>query len=173
MLVPTLRHRWFAALVQGALWLLLILTLASLLGQRRPRFGELFAVEPAPAEAVPVQSVTRAFLGGPVTGVFATNLTSPFFTKHFFPTAPPPPPPPPTTKKVEVTYHGFIEAPSGERRVYFSLGNVPVFAGVGTQAVANLFIADAALRTLTLTNPAGQTNVLPLNVKQVLEVPIQ
>ena len=39
-----------------------------------------------------------------------------------------------------------------------------------------LVIADHAIReikvpTLTLTNAAGQTNVLPFNVKAVLEVP--
>jgi hypothetical protein len=46
-------------------------------------------------------------------------------------------------------------------------------APIGARIATNLFIADATMQALTLTNLAVQTNILPLNVKQELVVPIQ
>jgi hypothetical protein len=37
----------------------------------------------------------------------------------------------------------------------------------------NLFVLDATIQTLTLTNTCSQTNVLALNVKQIVEVPLK
>jgi hypothetical protein len=53
------------------------------------------------------------------------------------------------------------------------LGEKLVGIPVGGMVVTNLYVVDAALKTLTLTNTAVQTNVLTLNLKQAVEVPIQ
>jgi len=44
---------------------------------------------------------------------------------------------------------------------------------VGGLFVTNLFVADATMQTLTLTNTSGQTNLLPMNVKSIVEVPLK
>jgi len=41
----------------------------------------------------------------------------------------------------------------------------------GAKVVADHAIKDIAIRTLTLTNAAGQTNLLEFNVKRALDVP--
>ena len=48
-----------------------------------------------------------------------------------------------------------------------------VVARIGAKIAANLFIADATIHALTLTNLAAQTNIVPLNAKQEITVPIQ
>jgi hypothetical protein len=93
-----------------------------------------------------------------------------FFTRHFTP-PPTPPPPAPTTRKVEITYSGFYEA--GEaRHVIVKLANAFVDGTLGARVTTNWFFSDATYQALTLTNIAGQTNVLPLNTKKEIEVPI-
>jgi hypothetical protein len=44
---------------------------------------------------------------------------------------------------------------------------------IGGQIATNLYVADVAMPTLTLTNTAAQTNVIKLNEKKVVEVPIR
>jgi hypothetical protein len=44
---------------------------------------------------------------------------------------------------------------------------------VGGRIANDLFVADAAMQTLTLTNAAAQTNVLALNTKKTVEVPVK
>ena len=44
---------------------------------------------------------------------------------------------------------------------------------VGAKVVTNWFVAEATLQSLTLTNLTAQTNVLTLNAKKEIEVPIQ
>jgi len=46
-------------------------------------------------------------------------------------------------------------------------------AQVGSNVTANLFVAAATMMSLTLTNPVAQTNLLPLNAKTPIKVPIQ
>ena len=46
-------------------------------------------------------------------------------------------------------------------------------APVGTRVVTNLFIAAATMQAMTLTNLEAQTNIVPLNVKREIVVPIQ
>jgi len=53
------------------------------------------------------------------------------------------------------------------------LGDAILAAQVGSNVTANLFAADASGTSLTLTNPAGQTNLLPLNAKTQMKVPIK
>ena len=100
-----------------------------------------------------------------------TNEISPFFTKHFIP-AQTPTPPPPTTRKVDATYQGFYETPDGPKHAIIKLGEAFIDTRVGTRVVTNFFVAEATFKSAILTNLAGQTNLLPINTKKEIEVPL-
>jgi hypothetical protein len=102
-----------------------------------------------------------------------TNYMNPFITRHFVPTPTPAPPPPPTTRKVKVTYQGFYQPIDSPRQAILKVGDAFVIAKVGALIETNLFISEAALQTLTLTNLAAQTNVIPLNTQKEIEVPLK
>jgi hypothetical protein len=53
------------------------------------------------------------------------------------------------------------------------VGDLFVVAVIGAPITTNLFVADASLQSLLLTNHVAQTNLLPLNVKKEIEVPIK
>jgi len=48
-----------------------------------------------------------------------------------------------------------------------------VITGIGTAIATNNYVFEAAMQALTLTNLDGQTNLLPLNVKKEIEVPLK
>jgi hypothetical protein len=52
------------------------------------------------------------------------------------------------------------------------LGDSFLITPVGGRVLSNLFVAEATLQTLTLTNPAAKTNILALNQKKEVEVPL-
>ena len=47
------------------------------------------------------------------------------------------------------------------------------FLPIGAKVVSNLFVAQATMQTLTLTNPAALTNILSVNTKKEIEIPIR
>ncbi len=98
----------------------------------------------------------------------STNYLNPFFTLHF---QPPPTPPPPPTKKVELTYEGCIIPSSGEKRACIRLAGGVLTLTNGAKVIADHVIKAIEVSTLTLTNSAGQSNVLQFNVKQAIDVP--
>jgi hypothetical protein len=102
----------------------------------------------------------------------ATNSLNPFFTSYFVP-VPSPAPPAPTTRKIEVTYQGFYQAGDDIKHTVVKVGDTYVVASVGASIATNLFVADANLQNLILTNLNAQTNLLPLNAKKELEIPIK
>ena len=167
-----LESRPLVLLVHAAIWLLLYLAVAGIRGtspdfrESEPRLGPVPALLPATAFA---GLFAGKYVPPPVAG---TNVPNAFYTLHFMPKLLPPAPPP-TTRKIELTYAGFYEASDGVRRVMVRLGDAFLTAPVGARLTANLYAASAAIQTLVLTNPAAQTNVLPLNLKKELEVPIQ
>jgi hypothetical protein len=168
MLTPALRSRWFALLVHTGLWGLLVLTLAAL-GGRAPRFSEATTHAPPPPELIPTKRIQTLFSAAvPGSSLADTNLANPFFTRHFQP----PVVPPPTTRKVELTYHGFFIAVNGPKTALVKVDETLTPVAAGGKAVANLFVADVSWQLLILTNAAGQTNLLPLNTKKAVEVPI-
>jgi hypothetical protein len=179
-LSETLRSRWFSICLHVGLWVLLLLVIiGGGMGAHEHPFHEAAANPAAVATPVPVVQLERLLapasypkrVGDPAT---LSLFTTTYFVPPVKPTPPPPPPPPPpTTWKVELTYQGYYGPGEGPRYALLRLGEKLVGIPVGGMVVTNLFVVDAALKTLTLTNTAAQTNVLNLNMKQAVEVPIQ
>ena len=98
----------------------------------------------------------------------STNYLNPFFTLHF---QPPPTPPPPPTKKIELTYEGCMIPSTGEKRACIRLGDSLLTLTNGAKVIADHVIKVIEVSSLTLTNSAGQSNVLRFHVKQAIDVP--
>jgi hypothetical protein len=164
-----LRNRWFVTAVHACLWLLLYLAVAGL-GGKAPDLRDADGATSPPHSSVPVAGLEQLFSSGSwPKSLVETNRLDPFVTHYFIP----PVAPPPTTRKIEVTYQGFYQTNNGPKHTIFKLGDTFQIAPIGTRIATNLFIADATMQTLTLTNLAAQTNVLPLNTKKEIVVPIQ
>ncbi len=172
MLKETLRSRWFSACLHAGLWLLLLLAIISV-GGRTPQYHEAAADPAAVRTPIPVARLKKLFTpeNWPKHVVDAATL-NPFTTTHFMPPLPPPPPPP-TTRKVEVTYQGFYRSVDGPIHTLLRVGDTLLAVPVGGMVVTNLFVIEATMQTLTLTNSAAQTNVLTVNAKKELEVPLK
>jgi len=170
MLQKTLRSRWFIIGLQVSLWVLLYLAVANLGGQS-PDFRDGDGAAAPPQSAVPVAGLERLYSSSvPPRTLIGTNTANPFLTRYF---VPPAPPPPPTTRKIEVTYQGFYQTGDGPKQTIFRLGEAFLVAPVGTRIATNLFIAGVTMQAMTLTNLAAQTNIVPLNAKKEIVVPIQ
>jgi len=171
-LVQTLRSRSFVTCIHAGLWLLLYLAVTCL-GGKTPAFRESPFAPASPQSLLPAASLQRLFARDlwPKTPA-DTNALNPFFTRYFIP-PPPQPPPPPTTREIELTYLGFYQTANGPKQAMVKLGEAFLVAQVGSNVTANLFVADATMMSLTLTNPVAQTNLLPLNAKTQIKVPIQ
>jgi hypothetical protein len=123
-----------------------------------------------PRSLAPVAGLDRLFSPGVwPKSLSDTNRLNPFVTRYFIPPAPPPP----TTRTIEVTYQGFYRTGEGPKKTIFKLGDAYLVAPIGARIATNLFIAEATMQALTLTNLAAQTNILPLNAKKEIVVPIQ
>jgi hypothetical protein len=170
MIAQTLRSRWLAGLVHLALWLLLYLAVAGL-GGNAPAYRETDGSQPPPRSPEAIAKLDRLFSSLPVRSR-DTNAPNAFFTRHFLPT-PTPAPPPPTTRKIELVYQGFFSTDTGGPQTMIKMGEKYVITPVGSNVTANLFVAQASVLSLTLTNTSGQTNLLALNVKKEVEVPIK
>jgi hypothetical protein len=170
LVTRTLRNRWFVTGVHAGLWLLLYLAVVNL-GGKDPDYRDADAVATPPQSPAPVAGLERLFSPGIwPRSLIATNTLDPFLTRYF---VPPAPPPPPTTRKIEVTYQGFYHTGDGLKQAIFRLGEAYLVAPVGARIATNLFIAEATMQAMTLTNLAAQTNVLPLNAKKEILIPIQ
>jgi hypothetical protein len=166
-----LRSRGFAWFLHAALWLLLYLTILGLGGQA-PEFQESTSFSTPPQSWAPVANLNALFSTAAwPKSLAATNTANLFFTTNFVAPAPPPPPPPPSTRKIPVSYQGFYQAPDSPKMVMVVVETNNVIARVGAPIATNHFIADASLLSMTLTNTAGQTNLIPLNTKKEIEVP--
>ena len=172
MLNETLRSRWFAAGLHAGLWLLLLLVVPAV-GGKRPRFREADTDPTAVSIPVPVAKLEGLFspANRPQKTVDATT-PNPFATRHFFP-APVPPPVVPTTRKVELAYQGYYQMADRPKQALIRMGDAILSVPVGGIVVSNLFVVEATAVTLTLTNSAAQTNILALNLKKEVEVPLK
>lgn len=167
-----LRSPWLAAVVHASLWLLLYFCVSSV-GGVAPVYTAADGLEAVAQVPVPISKLRSLFTETewPVIADPATKAQSIFGTTHFIP-APKPAQPPPTTRKIELTYQGFYSV-DGRSLAMLKLGDKFIVAPIGSNVTANLFAAESSITGLVLTNPAGQTNLLRLNVKQTVEVPIK
>jgi len=169
MLKRALKNRWFTASAHAGLWVLLYLAVVNL-GGKAPRLRDEEGSAGSPHSPVPVAGLDRLFSPGIwPKSLTDTNRLNPFFTRYFIPQAPPPP----TTRKIEVTYQGYYQTGTGPKNTVFKLGDAFLVAPIGARIATNLFIAEATMQAMTLTNLAAQTNIIPLNVKKEIVVPIQ
>ncbi len=166
--LQTLRSRWFTVCVHLCLWFMLYLAAASI-GGKTPDFRESDSFS-APAQSpAPVARLDQLF----APDVWPkwpgeTNLAGAFYTRHFIPAAPLPA----TVRKFEMTYQGFYQSGDSPKQTMIRLGDSFVVTPVGGRVISNLFVADATMQTLILTNTGTQTNVLALNQKKEVEVPL-
>ena len=168
-ITKSLRSRWFAGCVHAALWLLLYLAITNL-GGKAFEFAEMDSSANLPHDPVPVPALDRLF--GPDVwpkALGATNALDPFFTTHFIP----PQADPPTSRIIELTYQGFYQTGDDPKHAIYKLGDAFFAAPVGGKVATGLFVAEATMQALTLTNAAAKTNIVPLNVKKEIVVPIQ
>lgn len=181
MLSETLRSRWFSISLHVGLWVLALLTVVGISrGGRTHQFREAAANPASVITPVPVTKLGRLFVITNYPKIVVDPTLLNLFTTTYFvpppkpaPPPPPPPPPPPTTWKLELTYQGYYRTGDGPKYALLRVGEKLVSIPVGSMVVTNLFVLDAALKTLTLTNTAVQTNVLTLNTKQEVEVPLK
>ncbi len=168
-----LRNRWFILGVHAALWLLLYLGIANLRG-RAPAFRQAESPPPPTQSALPVLKLEPLFASGQVAQSICTptNANNPFFSRYFVPPAPPAPPPP-TTRKIEVTYQGFYQTAEGPKHAVLNLAGGLMVVRVGALLATNVYVADASLQSVVLTNTTAQTNTLTINSKTEIEVPIR
>ena len=166
------RNPWLVGLVHVALWVLLVLCVTSF-GSKSPVYQESTAVSNPLQTPIPVAKLPNLFSPTvwPAT-LDTTNAINPFFTRHFTPPATPPPPAP-TTRKIELTYQGFYQPVDGAKHVIVKMADAFLDKTVGANLTANLYAADATMQGLTLTNNSAQTNLLLLNTKKEIEVPIK
>jgi hypothetical protein len=170
VLIQLLRSRGAAAVVLAGLGLLLYLTILHLDG-RAPVYQELAGPQMAASVPVPVSRLGGVFDSDPSLLAFdAAKQPSAFYTSHF---GPAPAPPPPTTRMFGLTYLGFYSSAAANRRVMVQMDAGYLVIPVGERALSNLFVADATFKELVLTNTSGQTNLLLLNTKKAVEVPIK
>ncbi len=172
ILMQALRSRWFALCVHLGLWWLLYLVITNAGGHAAPFHDRTPASLPAQSPA-PVAQLGELFTPSawPKPGG-DTNSVNPFFTRYFVP-VPSPVAPPPTTRKIEVTYQGFYETGDGPKMAVLKVGDEFVTARIGSAVATNLFVAQATMQNLTLTNLAAQTNLLLVNTKKEIEVPVK
>jgi hypothetical protein len=173
MLHPILKSRWFALMVHGALWLLLMLGITSFHGTS-PHYHDTDVSRGQPQVLPPVAHLGELYSSQAVVSrITKPEATSPFYTRYFVPAPAPAPPPPPTTRKIEVTYLGFYKTVGAPKKTMVRMADAFVETSVGSRFVTNLFVAEATMQGLILTNNAGQTNLLPMNVKTIVEVPLK
>ncbi len=171
MLGQTIRSRWFVTTLHVGLWVILALALYRLRGTA-PEYEETTSHTTPAQSPVPVARLESLFVPSALVSQRAdTNSVNPFATRHFIPTVIPPPPP--TTRKFEVTYLGFYQTEENPKQVFVQLDSALVVSAIGNRLATNLYVAEATTTNLTLTNPVPQTNVVKLNTKQVVEVPLQ
>jgi len=171
LIIQTLRSWWLAVAVHLGLWLLLFLAI-SRFGGTAPVYKDAVALSSPAQSPAPVAKLEHLSSAGIWPAILPnTNDPSLFFTKHFIPAAAPAPPAP-TTKKIEVIYSGYFDTQDSPRQVFVRLAQSIVVEPVGARITTNWFIGAAGINSLTLTNLAGKTTVLPLNDKKEIEVPI-
>ncbi|PWU18425.1 MAG: hypothetical protein C5B50_09110 [Verrucomicrobia bacterium] len=169
--IEILRSRWFALCVHAGAWLLLGLAISQL-GADTPNFNDRETGSAYPQSPVPVANLDSLFPSVTSSNSqSSTNQLNPFFSTYFTPT-PQPPVPPPTTRKIELTYLGFYQSDHGPKTAMVKLADGFVTSPIGSKLASNLYVAQLSMQSLLLTNPSAQTNLLTVNTKKEIEVPL-
>jgi hypothetical protein len=172
-LIQTLRSRWFAIVVHAGLWLLVYLAVTRLDGSTS-EYREVRAAADAGQSQLPFTRSNGLFAADQYPKPLAlTNLPDPFITRYFVPPPKPAPPPPPTTRKIEVVYLGYYQTADAPQDAILKVEDAFVIARPGRPIATNWFIARPTMQSLLLTNLTAQTNLLLLNVKKEIEIPIR
>src|SRR5512133_1946324 len=172
-LLQTLRSRWFALCIHVALWVLLYLAIVHLSG-KAPPYHDTGSLTSPPQVVAPVAKMESVVTASVVTKTSSNAVPgAPFLTRYFVPPPTPAPPPPPTTRKLEVTYLGFYQSSNGPKFAVLNLAGGLVTVRVGSLVATNVYVASAGFTTAVLTNTTAQTNLLQLNAKKEIEVPIR
>jgi hypothetical protein len=167
-----LKSRSFAGFIHACLWVLLYLVVTGFRG-RAPEYRDSEGFSTPAQSPAPVAKLDELFSPEAWSKIApGSNTLDPFFTTHFIPNTPPVVAAP-TTRKIELTYQGYYQNGDGLRQTMVKFGDAFIVTPIGHRVASNLFVADASMQTLTLTNPAAQTNVLPVNVKKEIEVPLK
>jgi len=166
--LQTLRSRWFVVFVHLCLWVLLYLGAVGI-GGKTPDFHESDSFSTPAQSPAPVARLDQLF----AADVWPkwpgdANAPSAFFTRHFIPAVPAPP----TVRKFELTYQGFYQSGDSPKQTMIRLGDSFLITPIGGRVISNLFVADATMQNLMLTNTTAATNVLALNQKKEVEVPL-
>jgi hypothetical protein len=171
-ILQTLKSRLFALIVHLAIWVVVCLAAIGLTGTM-PDVHEEEAFSAPPQDPVPVSKLGQLFSPDARPKSLATNTNlSAFYTRNFVPPAVQAAPAP-TTRKFDLTYQGYYDAPDVSRQTIIKLGDAFIVSPVGGRVISNLFVANASYQALVLTNTTSQTNILLLNTKKEIEVPIQ
>ena len=171
-LLQTLKNRWFAGFIHAGIWVLVLLAAIGLTG-KMPDVHEEEAFSAPAQDPVPVGKLNQLLAPGAWPKLtLDSNHAGAFFTRHFVP-PPVQTPPVPTTKKFELTYQGFYQAADSIPQTIIKIGDAFVVRPVGARVISNLFVGGVSFQALVLTNEASQTNILLLNTKKEVEVPIK
>lgn len=169
------KHRWVAISAMGGLLLLLVLTLWNW-GDEVPERPVVKERRSEPWPAVSVEGVQKLFSVDAVTPALSlVHGPSPFYTTYFQPPPAPKPadPAPPTTRQVELVYQGFYEMSMSQRKAFLKMDGRSQVTSIGTPVAGGFAVHAIDFGTLTLTNAAGETNVLLFNEPKTLEIPVQ
>lgn len=171
--VQTLRSRWFAACVHLGLWVLLYLGLMHL-GGSAPKLRDVEVFSPPPETPAPIAKLDALLSPNiwPHLASASAGAANPFVTHYFAPT-PVVPPPPPTTRKIDLTYLGYSETDGHPKQAFVRLFDSYLVSPLGARVASNLYVAQLTMQTMTLTNPSAKTNILTVNKKQEIEVPLR
>ncbi len=162
------RRLWLSLVLLAGLVLVLLAATAHL-GGAMPALRPLESHAAAAGRIGPDGHVVGWFAVPPLARLAtATNVVDPFYTLYF---QPPPPAQPPQTKQIQLLYQGCYTSSSDVRLAYIRYGDATLVLTNGATVVADLVIQRIDVRTLTLTNSTGRTNVLQFDQMQTLEVP--
>ena len=105
-----------------------------------------------------------------------TNLPAPFITAFIQPPPPKPPPPEPEvkkTRKVTLTYNGYFETSTGEKRAYVVVGGVTSLLPLGAPVISDLMISNIQRLELTLKRAITQEVAVPFRGSKEVEIPAE
>jgi hypothetical protein len=173
--VTILRSKWLAVVVHLGLWALLALVVYNL-GGTAPSYRDLNSYSLPIQSPAPVSRIGQLLSPSEwPSEVIDTNAPSPFHTTAFLPPPKPvaPKTPPATTRKVAAVYQGFFSSHDGPRTAVVKLADAISITPLGSPLVTNHYIADLTFKSMTLTNAAGETNLLLINTAKELEIPIK